>query len=88
MENLCKSLIAAFVFLEFSGNDVVDPDSAVAAMEAMTAELRSSSPEEKEALIRTCAQQAAAFRSASHDARIARFIADLPQATGLIEYDG
>ncbi|MBB4606211.1 MULTISPECIES: hypothetical protein [Xanthomonas] len=88
MEHLCKSLIAAYVFLEFSGDDLIDPDAAVKAMEAMTAELQSSSAEEKEALIQTCAQEAAALRSASHDEQIAQFIADLPQATGLIEYDG
>ncbi|WP_115560819.1 hypothetical protein [Xanthomonas arboricola] len=88
MEHLCKSLIAAFVFLEFSGNDVVDPDSAIEAMEAMTLELQSSSAEEKEALIRTCAQEAAAIRSASRDERLANFIADLPHATGLMKYDG
>ncbi|WP_228324509.1 hypothetical protein [Xanthomonas dyei] len=86
MENLCKSLIAAFVFLEFSGDDVVDPDSAIGAMEEMTAQLQSSSAEEKDALIRTCAQEAAAIRSASRNEQLAQFIAELPQATCLIDY--
>ncbi|NIJ82208.1 hypothetical protein [Xanthomonas cannabis] len=88
MEHLCKSLLAAFVFLELSGDDVVNPDSAIKAMEAMTAELQSSSAEEMQALIRTCAQEAAAIRSASRDERLASFIAHLPQAIGLIEDDG
>lgn len=79
MERLCKSLVAAFVFLELSGDGVVDPDAAVGASEAMAAELQSASQEEKAAFIRACAQEAAA----SGDARVVQFIAELPRQIGI-----
>jgi hypothetical protein len=85
MESLCKSLISALVFLELSGDDVVDPDSAIAAAEAIAAELQSASAEEKAAFIRACAQEAAAIRSTSRDTPMAQFIAGLPHSTGLID---
>lgn len=79
MERLCKSLVAAFVFLEFSGDDVVDPDAAVGASEAMAAELQSASQEERAAFIRACAQEVAA----SCDVRVAQFISELPLHIGI-----
>ncbi|MFA1260365.1 hypothetical protein ACDI97_02685 [Xanthomonas axonopodis pv. fascicularis] len=85
MESLCKSLIAAFVFLELSGDDVVDPDSAITAAEGMAAELRGASLEEKMTFVRVCEQEAVAIKSASRDQRAAHFVAGLPYSTGLID---
>ena len=85
MESLCKSLIAAFVFLELSGDDVVDPDSAITAAEGMAAGLQRASLGERTAFIRVCEQEAAAIKSASRDRRIAQFVAGLPYSTGLID---
>lgn len=84
MESLCRSIVAAFVFLDFSDGDVIDADAAVRASEAMAAELQSASQEERAAFIRTCEREAAAIRSTSGDARMARFIAELPLTTGLV----
>ncbi|ASK94183.1 hypothetical protein KWH04_20155 [Xanthomonas campestris pv. trichodesmae] len=85
MESLCKSLIAAFVFLELSGDDVVDPDSAMTAAEGMAAELQGASLEERTAFIRVCEQEAAAGKSASRDQAITQFVAGLPYSIGLID---
>jgi len=57
---LSKALVAAFVFLEFSDDVVVDPDAAVAAMERMVAELQELDPDEQEELL-------ALFSSVSED---------------------
>ncbi|MBV6843752.1 hypothetical protein KWH29_00015 [Xanthomonas campestris pv. paulliniae] len=81
MESLCRSLIAAFVFLELSGDDVVDPDSAISAAEGIAAELQGASLEERTAFVRVCEQEAATSR----DQRFAHFVAGLPYSTGLID---
>lgn len=48
---LSKALVAAFVFLEYSDDAVVDPDAAVATMERMIAELRELDSDEQEELL-------------------------------------
>jgi hypothetical protein len=63
MNHLAKAVVDAFAFLELSGDDVVDPDDAVGAMEMLTAELRECSSAERQAL--------ADAASAEHAAQIA-----------------
>ena len=50
MNALARSVIEAALFLELSGDDVVDPDSAVKAMESIAYELSHSSDAERIAL--------------------------------------
>ena len=50
MNNLAKAIIGAVAFLEFSDDDIVDPDAAVQAMEDIAAALQKASPEELAAL--------------------------------------
>ncbi|MCP3048443.1 hypothetical protein K6X13_15280 [Xanthomonas euvesicatoria pv. allii] len=85
MESLCRSLIAAFVFLELSGDDVVDADSAISAAEGMAAELQGASLEERRTFVRICEQEAVAIKSTSRDQRVAHFVAGLPYSIGLID---
>jgi hypothetical protein len=50
MKHLAKALVDAVAFLELSSDDVIDPDSAVKAMEMIAATLQNASDEEVEAL--------------------------------------
>ena len=46
MKTLAKALIQTAAFLEFSGDDAVNPDDAVRALEGIASTLHSASPEE------------------------------------------
>jgi hypothetical protein len=50
MKALARSVIEAALFLETSGDDVVDPDTAVRALEGIAHELASTSEAERLAL--------------------------------------
>jgi hypothetical protein len=50
MQNLAKAVVDVLAFLELSGDDVIDPDSAVKAMESIAATLHDASEEERAAL--------------------------------------
>jgi hypothetical protein len=50
MKALARSLIQAALFLELSGDDVVDPDSAVRALESIAHELADAGEAERLAL--------------------------------------
>ena len=80
MNNLARAVVEAMAFLELSGDDTVDPDSAVAALEMIAAELQSSSPREKAAL-RDAAKRAAA--KVKGEAK--RFYRDFMVSAGLDE---
>lgn len=51
MNTLAKALLNLAAFLELSGDDVVDPDSAIAAMEDAAATLQDATPAERQALV-------------------------------------
>jgi hypothetical protein len=69
MDKLARALVNAAAFLELSGDDVVDPDSAVAAMEDIVAALAGASPEEVAALksAASAEREARAKRGADED---------------------
>jgi hypothetical protein len=50
MKHLAKAVVDALAFLELSSDDVIDPDSAVKAMEMIAATLHEASDDEVEAL--------------------------------------
>jgi len=50
MKHLAKAVVDAMAFLELSEDEVIDPDSAVKAMEMIAATLQDASDEEVEAL--------------------------------------
>ena len=50
MKHLARALVDALAFLELSGDDVIDPDTAVKAMEMISATLQDASDEEVDAL--------------------------------------
>jgi len=59
MKSLAKALVEAVAFLELSGDEVVDPDSAVRALEWIAECLKSASESEKQALLDYCQEKAA-----------------------------
>ena len=50
MKTLAKALIETAAFLEFSGDDVIDPDDAVRELEGIAHTLHSASPDEVAAI--------------------------------------
>ena len=57
MDHIARALVNAAAFLEFSPDDIIDPDSAVKAMEDIAGELARASDEERDVLSRVCAEE-------------------------------
>jgi uncharacterized protein YgfB (UPF0149 family) len=83
MKNLCRALIWNACFLELSDDDVIDPDSALKALEDMAAALQQATEEEKQAFVAACAEEAADLANTANYARTAEFVRGLPAAFGL-----
>jgi hypothetical protein len=66
MKTLSKVIVDVAAFLELSGDEVIDPDSAIKTMEMIRSELKEATPEEKKAI--AAAATAAAVSARSHDA--------------------
>ena len=57
--SLAQAIVEAAAFLELSTDDVINPDSAVQALESISHSLKSASDTEKKALLDYCREQAA-----------------------------
>ena len=62
MRNLCRAIIWSACFLELSDDEVVDPHSAVKALEDMATTLQQATEEEKQMFAAVCAEEAADLR--------------------------
>lgn len=82
MKNLCSAIIDAARFLELSGDDVIDPDAAVVALEDMGATLQSATQAERQAFISACQSEATRLKMAG-DSQAGEFVGGLPSAMGL-----
>jgi hypothetical protein len=58
MKSLCQAIIWTACFLEFSEDNVIDPDSAIKALEDIEATLQAATREEKEAFASACNEEA------------------------------
>lgn len=76
---LIHALIDAFLFLEHSGDDDVDPDSAVKTMESMTAALLKLTPNDQVELRSSFGRIA----DDAEDRRYHDFVRALPDMIGL-----
>jgi hypothetical protein len=85
MKHLCRAIIWNACFFELSGDDVIDPDSSVKALEDISLSLQEATNEEKAAFIEACREEAQALRNDSHHGKTADFIESLPDAIGLVE---
>jgi hypothetical protein len=61
MKSLAQALVETAAFIELSGEDVLDPDASVQALEYIVFSLGEASEEEKKALIGYCREKAAAI---------------------------
>jgi hypothetical protein len=68
------------LFLELSGEDVVDPDAAVAQLEAVAAQLQMLTDQERAAVV----DELIAVGKAHSSPREQEFILDLPGSLGLL----
>ena len=85
MENLCRVIIWSASFLEHSGDDIIDPDSAVKALEDMAFQIQRASDEEKTAFIETCQTEAARLEQEQTPgfSGTADYIRGLPESMGI-----
>jgi hypothetical protein len=83
MRNLCRAIIWSACFLELSDDEVVDPHSAVKALEDIATALLQATEEEKQAFVAACAEEAADLRARPGYERTAEFVLGLPSALGL-----
>ena len=74
---LAKALIEIAAFLEFSDDETLAPDAAVAAMEQLAANLQSAEEATRAALAKQMRALAASYPAHSD------FVANLPEALGI-----
>ena len=58
MKNIARALLSSAAFLELSGDDVLDPDAAVRAMEQIAYDLKHATAAEVELLRQVSAEMA------------------------------
>jgi hypothetical protein len=84
MKNLCRAIISSACFLELSEDDVVDPDSAVEALESIAATLQTATDDEKRAFREACREVAENLRVEQPGyVKTAEFVRGLPESLGL-----
>ena len=85
MDKIARALVNAAAFLELSDEDVVDPDSAVAAMEDIVAALAGASTEEIAALQRAASEERKARAKRGADEDTLDFFDNFLENFGLVE---
>jgi hypothetical protein len=85
MKTLARALIETSAFLELSGDNVVNPDANVAAMEGIATALRSASPEELQAIRQALRELTETERRGLARQEVLRFYEDFWDGFGLPE---
>ena len=85
MKSIAKALVDAAAFLELSGDDVVDPDSAVGAMEMIISDLAGCTQEEKSAIAEAAATAASESKNSGSSAEMIQFYENFINNCGLGE---
>jgi hypothetical protein len=80
-EPLLKAIIAAMMFIERSGPDEVDPDSAVKCLEQMSYELLQLAGADRKEFLKLVERVA----DQMPEERYAGFIREIPRMTGMVE---
>ena len=82
LRNLANAILDLAAFLELSGDDVVDPDVAVKAMESLAFALKSATPDEVAAIRSAIREQVASSPSPERAAFLRTFSENvgLPQS--------
>lgn len=79
MRSLANAILDLAAFLELSGDDVLDPDAAVNAMESLAFALKSATPEEIAAIHSSIREQLASSPSPER----AKFLRSFVENVGL-----
>lgn len=77
---LVRALVDLMVFLEFSRDDVVNPDAAVTQIEAVAAILREQPQDDRAVLI----DEIVAVGKEQQDPAVREFVVGLPESLGLL----
>ncbi len=85
MDNIARALLNAAAFLEFSLDDIVDPDSAVKALEDIAFALQNASAEEIESIRRAAAAEREARAGIPSYEGTLEFVDNSLQSVGLVE---
>ena len=83
MKNLCQAIIWSACFMELSADDIVNPDSAVKALEDIASVLQAATAEEKQAFRRECCEEALRLEKNPTYAKTAEFVRGLPEYVGI-----
>ena len=85
MKTLAKALIQTAAFLELSGDDAVNPDDAVRALEHIAHTLQSASPDELTAVRDALQELAAEERAGFARPDVLRFYEQFFESIGVTE---
>ena len=86
MENIVRALLSTAAFLELSGDEVVDTDAAVQALEQLSGYLQRAGEAEREVIARIAKEWAAEARAKGSDgAASANFYESFFESMGLDE---
>jgi hypothetical protein len=83
MKTLCRAIIWIACFLEMSEDEVVDPDSAVKALEDLASVLQQATEGEKRTFAEVCAEESAKLQKEPGYAQMAEFVRGLPAVLGI-----
>jgi hypothetical protein len=81
---LMELVIDCLAFLELSGDDVVNPDSAITQIESISSSLHELNPEDMRVFVQFCRRKAEKCRSEGIDLEKAEFFERLPEELGLL----
>jgi hypothetical protein len=81
-EILMQAVLELAMFLDLSGDDVLDPDTAVAQLEFLASILQNLTPKEQKILVQYARQMSFSEQQIGRAER-AEFLLSLPKALGL-----
>lgn len=82
---LMEAVIDLAVFLELSGDDVLNPDVAISQLELLAATLQGLTQDERKELIKYVEDLAASEKSKGGSEDLVNFLTSFPEAMGLKE---
>lgn len=85
MHKLATALLHTAAFLELSGDDVIDPDSVVKAMEDLVVDLQGCTMEERSALQEAIANEVKILKKAKASEETIEFYEEFFENFGLSE---
>jgi hypothetical protein len=82
---LMRIIIDIAVFLELSGDDIIDPDAAITQLENLAANLQELTEEDLRTFVRFVAEVASTSQDEGEREEVVNFLKSLPSALGLTD---